>query len=271
MKKYWGLFWAAAVLVIVVAALAIWADLAASTVIGAGLGFVAFFWFGAVLTVPWNLYFAARQAGHRLDAARRREIAVPAERASEVGTLAKRLLLVAVASHVVSAVVAAVVALVTGYEIGYYVAGFFLVGVLIRPAAAYFAYLRARIAAISREVGFPPDDVRTLREQVRFLTERLDAGESSAAARAESDARQLDELRDEVRRLDQRAREDQRSMGDGVARDHAELVQRVGAVDQRVTIMAARFDAALDGITDQQEILAGLRAFARLMRAEPAA
>ncbi|MFI6041743.1 hypothetical protein ACIA8C_08915 [Nocardia sp. NPDC051321] len=52
MQKYWGLFWAATALVIAVAALAMWADLAASTVIGAGLGFVAFFWFVAVLTVP---------------------------------------------------------------------------------------------------------------------------------------------------------------------------------------------------------------------------
>ncbi|MFD6161015.1 hypothetical protein ACFWF7_03285 [Nocardia sp. NPDC060256] len=266
MQKYWGLFWAATVLVIVVAALAMWADLTASTVIGAGLGFVAFFWFVAVLTVPWNLYFGARQVAHGLETARAREIAVPAQREQEVGTLAKRLLLVAIGSHVVSAVIAAIVALCTGYQIGYYVAGFFLVTVLIRPAAAYFAYLRARIAAISHETAYPPDDVRTLREAVRFLTERLQATESNASARADSDARHIDELRDEVRRLDQRAREEQHDLRDVVARDHAELVARVGAVDQRVTTMAARFDAALDGITDQQEILAGLRAFARLMR-----
>ncbi|WP_433654644.1 hypothetical protein ACQPW1_28270 [Nocardia sp. CA-128927] len=269
MQKYWGLFWAVTGLVIVVAALAIWGDLAASTVIGGGLGFVAFFWFVAVLTVPWNLYFGARQVAHRLEKAREREIVAPVGRAREVETLAKRLLLVAIGSHVVSAVIAAVVALCTGYEIGYYVAGFFLVTVLIRPAAAYFAYLRARIAAISLEAAYPPDDVRTLLEQVRFLTERLDAAESHAGARAEADARQVDELRDEVRRLDQRAREEQRTMREVVARDQAEVVERVAAVDQRGTAMVARFDSALDGITDQQEILAGLRAFARLMREAP--
>ncbi|MFI7000377.1 hypothetical protein [Nocardia sp. NPDC050175] len=269
MQKYWGWFWVATVLVIVVAALAIWADLTASTVIGAGLGFVALFWFVAVLTVPWNLYFGARQVAHRLDTARAREIAVSEQRAQEVGTLAKRLLLVAIGSHVVSAVIAAVVALCTGYQIGYYVGGFFLVTVLIRPAAAYFAYLRARIAAISQEAAYPPDDVRTLHEEVRFLTERFDAAQSSADARAGSGARQIDELRDEVRRLDQRAREEQRGTRDVVARDHADLIDRVSTVDQRVTMMTTRFDAALDGITDQQEILAGLRAFARLMREEP--
>ncbi|MFI6166221.1 hypothetical protein ACIBCN_05475 [Nocardia sp. NPDC051052] len=269
MQKYWGLFWAATALVIVVAALAMWADLAASTVIGAGLGFVAFFWFVAVLTVPWNLYFGARQVAHRFETAREREIAVPEGRAREVGTLAERLLLVAIGTHVVSAIIAAAVALFTGYQIGYYVAGFFVATVLIRPAAAYFAYLRARIAAISEEAAYPPDDVRTLREQVRFLTERLDASRSTALAQADSDARQIDELRDDVRRLDQRVREEQRGTRDVVARDHAEVVERVGTVDQRVTAIAARFDAALDGITDQQEILAGLRAFARLMREEP--
>ncbi|MFI6041741.1 hypothetical protein ACIA8C_08905 [Nocardia sp. NPDC051321] len=104
---------------------------------------------------------------------------------------------------------------------------------------------------------------------MRFLTERLNASQSTALSRADSDARQIDELRDEVRRLDQRARDEQRGMRDVVARDHAEVVERVSAVDQRVTTMAARFDAARDGITDQQEILAGLRAFARLMREAP--
>ncbi|MFI6041742.1 hypothetical protein ACIA8C_08910 [Nocardia sp. NPDC051321] len=102
---------------------------------------------------------------HRLETARGRAIALPEGRAREVGTLAERLLLVAIGSHVVSAIITAVVAVFTGYEIGYYVAGFFLAAVLIRPAAAYFAYLRARIAVFSEEAAYPPDDVRTLRDR----------------------------------------------------------------------------------------------------------
>ncbi|MEV6774331.1 hypothetical protein AB0N05_37415 [Nocardia sp. NPDC051030] len=270
MKKYWGLFWAATALVIVVAALAIWADVNAETAIGAGLGFVAFFWLVVVVTVPWNLYFATLQAGHRVNAAREREIPVPPAREGEVRTLARRLLVLAVGAHVVSAVAAAVVALLSGYVIGYYVAGFFLASIVFRPAGAYFGYLRARIAAMSRDIAYPPDDVRELREQLVAVAGNLDATRSNLAAWQESDGRQIDELRDEVRRQDQRAREEQRSMRETVARDHSDLLSRAEEVDRRIAAMITRFDTALNGVTDQQELMSGLRALVRFVRETPA-
>ncbi|WP_194820261.1 hypothetical protein [Nocardia sp. XZ_19_385] len=271
MSKFWGLFWASTALAMVVAALLIWGDVDAATVIGAALGFVAFFWIVVVVTVPWNLYFSARQAQHRIVAVRGRDIAVTAEREEEVRALAKRLLFVAVGAHVVSAVVAAAVALVSGYSIAYLVAGFFLVSIVLRPAGAYFGYLRYRIAAMSRDISYPPDDVLELRTQITAMSEKLDALETSTAAWQASDARQIDDLRGDVRRQDERARAEQRTVRETVAHDHADLLARADAVDQRMTKMTVRFDAALDGVTDQQEILAGLRAFARLMREAPQA
>lgn len=266
MKQYWGLFWAATALAMIIAALLIWGDVDPEVVVGAALGFIAFFWLLVVVTVPWNLYFAARQAEHRLEAARGRHISVPAAREAEVHTLARRLLRMAIGAHVISAVIAAVVAVATGYTIGYYVAGFFLVSIVLRPAGAYFVYLKSRIATISRDIAYPPEDVVELREQVRALTEGLTAMRENVAAWQDSDARQIDELRDDVRRQDERAREEQRGVREALARDHAESLARADAVDQRIAGMVAHFDAALDGVTDQQEIIAGLRAFARLMR-----
>ncbi|MFI6867898.1 hypothetical protein [Nocardia sp. NPDC050406] len=265
MKQYWGLFWAATALAMVVAALLIWGDVDPEVMIGAVLGFVAFFWLLVVVTVPWNLYFAARQAEHRLEAAGARDISVPAARAAEVHGLARRLLRMAVGAHVFSAAVAAGVALATGYTIGYYVAGFFLISIVLRPAGAYFVYLRSRIATISRDIAYPPDDVVELRERVSALADGVDALRENVAAWQQSDSRQIDDLRDDVRRQDERARDEQRTVRETVARDHAELLARANTVDQRITGMVVHFDDALDGVTDQQEIIAGLRAFARLM------
>ncbi|GAB4583544.1 hypothetical protein [Nocardia sp. IFM 10818] len=229
MKKYWGLFWAFAALIIVVAALAMWAEVDTETVIGAGLGFIAFFWLVVVITVPWNVYFAARQAGHRAEAARRRQISVHPEHTTEITALSKRTLIIAIAAHVLSAIVAAVVAVLSGYTVGYYVAGFFLGSMVLRPAAAYFAYLRARIATVSHEVAYPPEDVRELR-------------------------RRLDELEDEHKK----DREELRNLREVVARH-----------DQRIVAMKAHFESTVDRVTDRQEIIAGLRAFARLLREAP--
>ncbi|NNH74561.1 hypothetical protein HLB23_32735 [Nocardia uniformis] len=265
MKQYWGLFWATTALAMIVAALLIWGDVDPTTVIGAVLGFVAFFWLLVVVTVPWNLYFAARQVRHRVDSTLVRGIPVPPERAAEVLTLSRRLLGMAIGAHVVSALVAVVVAAISGYMLGYYVAGFFLASIVLRPAAAYFVYLRARIVTISDDIAFPPDDIAELRRRVVAVDDELTAWRERTQDWHDSDERQIDDLRDSVRRQDERAREEQRMVRETVARDHAELLGRANAVDQRVAGMVTHFDAALDGVTDQQEIIAGLRAFARLM------
>ncbi|WP_218021398.1 hypothetical protein, partial [Nocardia crassostreae] len=231
MKKYWGLFWAFAALIIVVAALAIWAEVDTETVIGAGLGFIRFFWLVVVITVPWNVYFAARQAGHRAEAARRRQVSVHPEYDAEITTLSKRTLTIAIAAHVLSAVIAALVAVLSGYAIGYYAAGFFLGSMVLRPAAAYFAYLRTRIATISHEVAYPPDDVRELRQRLEDVEHEL-----------------------------KERREEQRNLREVVARH-----------DRHIVTMKAHFDSTLDRVIDREEIIAGLRAFARLLREAPEA
>lgn len=265
MKQYWGLFWAATALAMVVAALLIWGDVDPTIVVGAVLGFVAFFWLLVVVTVPWNLYFAARQVGHRVDSTLVRGIPVPPERAAEVLTLSRRLLGMAIGAHIGSALIAVVVAVISGYTLGYYVAGFFVSSIVLRPAAAYFVYLRARIATISDDIAFPPDDIAELRRRVVSVDDQLTAWQERTQHWHDSDERQIDDLRDSVRRQDERAREEQRTVRETVARDHAELLARANAVDLRIAGMVTHFDNALDGVTDQQEIIAGLRAFARLM------
>ncbi|WP_067827900.1 hypothetical protein [Nocardia inohanensis] len=179
MKQYWGLFWAGAVMVIAVVALTVWADLDTHTVVAVSLGLVAFFWLLVILTVPWNLYYAARQAAHRMSSAQRQEIPVPPTNTAELFALTKRLLAMAVGSHIISALIAVIISIAFGYILGYYFAAFFLLSVVFRPVAAYFAYVRARIAAISYEADYPPDTVLALRSEVQELAHRMDELQAS--------------------------------------------------------------------------------------------
>jgi hypothetical protein len=39
---------------------------------------------------------------------------------------------------------------------------------------------------------------------------------------------------------------------------------------RRMTLMARRFDETVDGLSDNQEVITGLKAFLRLVRADPA-
>jgi hypothetical protein len=188
---------------------------------------------------------------------RGRGIPVRPEETAEAERIVGRMLRFAVGAHVFTAAVTALAAYVSGVLVGYYVAGFYLLSTVVRPAGAYFAHLRQRISALGRETTHPRDDVVTLRHKVdavdASLAEfRIEMGES---VRADADA-----LRRAVVRLEEAQAADR-----AAARSSNEEVRRT--VDQ----MVRRVEAALDGVSDHQELLTGLRALVRMIRSDAAA
>ncbi|MGW2161484.1 hypothetical protein [Nonomuraea sp. NPDC001699] len=212
-----------------------------STLLSLGLGAVCLFWLVVLLTFPWNLSFAARQVVHDIAVSRESGIEVPAHREEEARTIARRMLVLAVAGHVVSAVVVAVVTFFSGRQVGYYFAGFYLLATAFRPAGAYVAHLRERVRTLGGEIRYPRLDVIALRGQVETLT-----------AASERLAGQVEEL------------------GGELAAARAGLEQADHDLARRITLMARRFEETVDGLNDNQEIITGLRAFLRLVRADPA-
>ncbi|GAA1041101.1 hypothetical protein GCM10009557_64060 [Virgisporangium ochraceum] len=200
-------------------------------------------WAAVLVTVPWNLYFGARRVAAEQALSRERDIAVRPERIAEARRIARWMLRFAVAGHVGTAVVAAVVAYVSGEQLGYYLAGFFLLSTLLRPASAYFSHLRHRITALERETAFPRDDVVTLKRQVEDLEAAL------SALREQTDAR-LRGVDDDLRRA---------------TADLAHVRTQVGTDLDR---LIRRVDTTLDGVSDHRELLTGLRALVRMIRSE---
>src|SRR5690242_10301135 len=132
MKKYWAAFWGLAVIGLVGVGIAALVHVSAETFVRIGIGAVSFYWLLIITTVPWNLYFRARQVQLAITDSRAREIRVDASRDAEVGRLRGRLLKLAVAGHVVSAAVTAAVSYLSGHVLGYYLAGFFLLSTVFR-------------------------------------------------------------------------------------------------------------------------------------------
>ncbi|GAA3229825.1 hypothetical protein [Nonomuraea helvata] len=146
------------------------------------------------------------------------------------------MLVLAICGHVVSAAVIAVVTFFSGAQTGYYFAGFYLLATGFRPIAAYTSHLRDRVRTLGREVRYPRADVVALRDQVFELEE---------TARG---------LRRDVEKL---------------TVDHRALELADHDLGRRITLMARRFDETVDGLSDNQEVITGLKAFLRLVRAEP--
>jgi hypothetical protein len=223
---------------------------------------IALTWLVVLVTVPWNLYFAARRAAQEMEVSRDRGIAVQSAYDAEARRISSRMLRFALGGHLGTAITATVIAYISGNKTGYYVAGIFLLATMFRPASAYFLHVRERIKVFTRESVHPRDDVITLWERM---------GEVSALARQTADdlhrtqATLADTIEHTRNLLDadlSRLRETQEAERVQAHSHHDDLKRQI---DQ----MVRRIEATLDGISDHQELLAGLRALVRMVRSEP--
>jgi hypothetical protein len=235
----------------------------AGVVIGLG-------WMIALVTLPWNLYFAAQQATASMEVSRERGIVIRDADAAEAARLARRMLWFALGAHLLTAVAAAAVAFFTGARAGYYVAGFFLLTTAFRPAAAYLWHVRARIKTLTRESTHPRDDVATLLEKAEGLRDAVD-DLWSGLRQARDDLRHSEAtLAGDIEHARQLLTTDLARLQDAQAADRDAARSRNEELARRIDAMVRRIESTLDGLSDHQELLAGLRALVRMVRADQA-
>ncbi|MFE4420562.1 hypothetical protein [Streptomyces sp. NPDC056817] len=213
-------------------------------VLGAGAGVLSLLWLLVLLTVPWNVYFRAQTVLAEIAVSRDKGLEVPPSRDAEAARIARTMLRVAVAGHVLTAAGGVAVTSATGHRAGYWIAGFFLLSTVFRPAGAWFAQLRKRLGTLLKDVTFPRDDVVRLRE----CMEHMDRGVKVLEEKTEEQYRALAELRRAVDAL-------------GVS-----LYGRADEADRRIAALAREFETTVNRLTDNEEIITGLKAFLRLLR-----
>jgi hypothetical protein len=266
----WMLVLCGAALALLVAWLGHIVHVPLTTLLTAGAVILSLTWLVVLTTVPWNLYFAARRAAQEMTVSRERGIAVGPAYNQEAGRIARRMLLFALSAQLGTAIAAAGVAYGSGNKVGYYVAGIALLLTAFRPAAAYFLHVRERIKVLAREGTHPRDDVATLQAEV----DQVDLS--------------VRELRAEVQRTGSDLRRTEAALADTIAHTRTLLVTDLSRVqerqeadrvearsrhvdlEQKIDQMARQVEATLDGISDHQEVLTGLRALVRLVRSDQA-
>ncbi|MEV4937119.1 hypothetical protein [Streptomyces zaomyceticus] len=214
-------------------------------VLAVGAGVLGLLWLLLLLTAPWNLYFRAHAVLAEIAVSREKGLDVSEERDTEARRIARAMLRVAVAGHVVTAGAALAVATATGREAGHWFAGFFLLSTFFRPAGAYFGQLRLRLGVLLKDVTFPRDDVVALTGRVAAL----EGGATVLDGKAEEQYRALAELRRTVDAVGLSAH------------------QRADETDRKIAALAREFEATVNRLTDNEEIITGLKAFLRLLRA----
>ncbi|MFD6280071.1 hypothetical protein ACFWFI_31570 [Streptomyces sp. NPDC060209] len=245
MGRFVGAVLAAAVLAGALA-LAYISGVSASLLLGAAAGVASLLWLLVLLTVPWNLYFRAHAVLAEIGVSRAKGLEVSQERDAEAARIARMMLRVAVGGHALTAALVVAVTAATGAVTGYWFAGFFLLSTVFRPAGAYFGQLRRRLGTLLKDVTFPRDDVLELRKRVDHVHD----GTRALEARAEEQYRALAEVRRTMDALNVSA--------------HG----RADDADRKIAALAREFEATVDRLTDNQEIIAGLKAFLRLLRTD---
>ena len=132
--------------------------------------------------------------------------------------------------------------------VSYWFAGFYLVGTLLRPAQAYFAHMRGRLAGMPRDTRFP-------RQDVMALTQRLIVVEDRAISLSRPDL-------ERGRRVDEAGAR-------SAERDKAPDA-RIHCLERRFESLGRRFEETVRALTDNQEVIDGIKAFLRLLRTERA-
>ncbi|MEU4225633.1 hypothetical protein AB0F17_15175 [Nonomuraea sp. NPDC026600] len=235
----WWLLLASVIGTLITAWLILYAGVRLSTLLSLGLGAISLIWLVVLLTVPWNLYFAARRVAQDIPESRERGIEVPQGREDEARDIARRMVRLAIAGHIVSAAVLVGITFFSGAQVGYYFAAFYLLATCFRPVGAYLSHLRRRVTTLAEEVRYPRRDVVSL------------------AALADALHLRTDELGKDLERL----REE-------MAATRYALETADHDLNRRMTGMTRRFDETVDGLGDNQEVISGLKAFLRLIRAE---
>jgi hypothetical protein len=259
---WWFVVLAAALLALLVAWAARVVRVPTATLLTIAVVAVALSWMVVLVTVPWNLYFAARRAAQEMAVSRDRGITVRADYDDEARRISRRMLRFALGGHVGTAIAAAVIASASGNKTGYYVAGIFLLATMFRPASAYLFHVRERIGVFTRESMQPRDDVIT-------LGERMD--EVSALARQSADDlhRIQASLADTIAHNRNLLGADLSRLRETQEADRAQAQARHDELKRQLDQMVRRIEATLDGISDHQELLTGLRALVRMVRSEP--
>ncbi len=237
----------AVLLAAVVAALfALKVDLALVATVGLGLLCLA--WLVALVVLPWNLHFRARHLLAEMRLSERRGVAVDEEARAEARRVARRMLFASIGLHLGSAALLAVAARLFDQPIAWAFAALFCLSTLFRPGAAYYAYLSEKLSRFLRETKVPREDAVQLAADLRALREMLHAQQRA--------------LQDQAQRQQEQQQGLQRLAEGARAGDHAN--------ERRVEALSRKFEETLSRLTDNQELIAGVKAFLRLVHA-PAA
>lgn len=201
-----------------------------------------------MITLPWNLYFEARALIEDQAYAADKGKELKEKDRADAKKLAKLLLILCIALHISTA---AGVGIYTYFEpttMGYVFASAFLISVMFRPMASFYAYQMERLKVLRGDLRFPRDDVHLLKSRVDNLEPGHKDLKLEVASMNSSLQAMKDNLNERITGVDERLT--------GTKRHYDEQIDKI----------CREFERSIERLTEDKELLRGIKAFIRLVK-----
>lgn len=213
-----------------------------------GVAAVGLLGLALLVKLPWDLYMQARGLVADQRDARQRGIEVSEAEERFAKRAARRLLAACLALHAITALTIALGTRFSGGQLGYWFAAFFLLATFFRPAIAVYVHLRARLGELRSRTRFPREDAVALRMRVEQIERRLEDDDAFREGERTEHAQALERLSRRLDTLDQEHR------------------ARTAAFQDQVERVLRELERTVDRLTEDREILSGIRAFVRAVK-----
>lgn len=150
-----------------------WLQVPAGNFLDWAIAGASFWWLMVIVTVPWNVYFQAKEVLAEAEQSRQKNISIDEKQLRYVTSLAKRSLPIALALHLLSAIGLYLLAANGISAVGYISSGAALLLTFLRPAVRGYEYIARRLYAIKQEFKYPREDAIELRYRVETMEQTL--------------------------------------------------------------------------------------------------
>lgn len=201
-----------------------------------------------VVRLPWDLVFEARNVLARQARSQRRKLEVDAVEVAFAKASATRALVLAIALHVVGAALAFAARGLVGDELGLVLAIAFVGSMAVRPVHSFYVHTRVRLGMAARDAEVPQKDAVALADSLRGLEERMREMDAERETSREA-------LRAQLSVIEERAREDASAWR-----------KSSNVTDEKLDRVLRELERTVEKTQQSAEVLAGIRAFVRLIR-----
>jgi hypothetical protein len=146
-----------------------WLHIPSGNLIDWLIGIASFWWLLVIVTVPWNIYFDAKEVIAEAAISQEKNIPVDRKQVDYVKTVARGSILLAIVLHLLSGVVLYTLAATGISAVGYVSSCATLLLTALRPAIRAYQYLAVRLSMIRQQIKYPREDVVELRDRVSIL------------------------------------------------------------------------------------------------------